>query len=255
MTDVIKIADLLKMLRQQLPTIVATAALVLAIGAGVSALTEQTYSAVAEVLIRDGLGTFGQGTESSSATDRARDIQNEIAFAQSDEVVRAAETIAGGDDHDYVILPKPNADVLLFAAREPTAEGAAAVANAYATAYVQAREKLTEDTFVAAQDAIQKQLQLLDSQIEDAAPDSPFSESLREQRSQLITQAGEIDLLRQTGSKGTAQLTRAAELPEEASAPNWSKNLTLSLVLGVVLGLTVALLRIAGLGGPKETEK
>lgn len=124
--------------------------------------------------------------------------------------------------------PDPDANVITIEATAPSAAGAAALANEFATQFVEWRRETQ-------QEAVQSAIDLLDRQLAQAGPDSANYEDLVSRRSQLAV------LLALT--TGNVVLGEEARPPSEPSSPKPLRNTAMAVLVALVLGFGAAFVR------------
>lgn len=243
LAQTLSVADLLRVVRRRTTSILAALAFCVASAALITAVTPAQYSAVAEVLIRPGLqSSSGESSSATSALDRARDLENELTFARSDRVQQAADASLGFES-EVNLVPRANADVLFFAANDEDPQVAAQIANAHANSFVIIRAEATAAAYLAAVELIEASLAEIEAELSSLTPASGRIPALETKQTLLIEQLAQLELSSEIGAAGLAELTKTATPADSPTSPNWPRNLILSAILGLVLGVGVALLR------------
>ena len=247
----------LRVLRRQGWIIALTAFVAVAGAILVSRLQPKIYAGKAKVLLqsprRDAL--FDQNT--GQRNDPARTVQTEIEVLKSHEV-RAAVRAELGVAPKVSARPVGQADVLEISARSRRPATAAAVANAYATTYIDFRRQQAVDDITMAEREVrskivelQQQVDGIDRQISTAPATQQESlrQSLNPQRDALIQQLfpfrQKLDQLQVEASlrTGGAQLITPASVPAGPASPRPARNVALALPLGLLLGAGLAFAR------------
>jgi capsular polysaccharide biosynthesis protein len=241
-------ADLMqavRVLRRRKAVVLGAAAVLVVVAILVTSLRETPYEATAEVLLRrpSAVGSTGD------ATDPARAIQNEIRLIESD-VVRDRVAVEIGRDATIDVTAGADDDLLSFTAREDDASAAAAVANAYARAYLDVRI----DELTAEADALRQQIDGIDERLVEL-PRPPSTEAdataeldpaVTEERTRLAAERAELQssLLaveaRLAGVGDQPRLVTWAAPPSEPISGGLGRNATVALVLGLLIGALVA---------------
>lgn len=208
---------------------------VVVVVAAVSFLTARqpaTYTATASLLLHDTASELLPGV---AAVDPTRVAANNEELIKLPVVAQRAAALLGnvsaGTVSDAVdIATSQPSDVLRVSASSTSPYRAAAIASAYARAYVDFRRSSEISRLHAALRVLQRQLDLLSP--EDRA--GARGESLRER-------IDEVRLLT-TVRAGDTELVQPATRPSAPSGPHLKRNIVLALVLGAVLGFTLAAL-------------
>lgn len=281
-TRELAIQDYIDILRRRWKVIVAILVLAAAGAAAATLLQETTYQARAEVLIRTSSTNQLFPSATSTGNRIVRQSQAELTFLRTDTYREAAaEELGRRADVAINLVTDVNvADSgrISFVNLDPVPERAAEAAQAYAEAYLEARNssdvqdiqrQLDEATaeqanFSAELEALREPLNELDIVI-DQTTDPTLLEALRVQRTQLTAQLGAdigrvqsnlsqadltVDQLTEarsiiTDQDMTAIISRAAQVPTSPVSTSWVQNLLVALAVGAVLGVGAALLREA----------
>ncbi len=175
-----------------------------------------------------------------------RVLANQIRVIQSEDVrQRAAKKL--GYRATVGASAAKDQDVITLAARATEGKRAAAIANAYATAYIDHRVESAKAENAVAQGELQRQLDDVQAQLKafdqagaranaDTARSSLVGEvnSLKAQMGRLKA-ASEVD-------RGGVQVLQQAAIPTLPFEPRPARSLALGLTVGVLLGLSFAFL-------------
>ncbi len=201
----------------------------------VSVLKEKQYTAQASLLFRDpGLGPDSQGLFEIGDPDRQ--AATNIALVSLQVVADlTAEDLDDDLDGDAVaqqvaIKTDQQSDVVNIRATDSSPERAAELANTFALNYIGFRRN-------ADRSRIRQARRLVARDLEELLPSEragPAGQSLRR----------EIGRLQALGAiqTGNAELVQTASVPESASSPKVKQNMVLGAVVGLVLGIGLALL-------------
>jgi capsular exopolysaccharide synthesis family protein len=223
----------LQTLREGAWLVLATVAVTTSLAVAYVMSTDDVYEAQADMLITpipaddQLLAGLGLITES---VDPTLDVQTAVQLIRTNEVAeRAKETLgldASADDvlADVKVEPLGQSNVVGVIADQPTAKGAADLANAFGDAAVEQRSEELENRI----DAI---LPRLSTQAETAPGDLGL---------EYAQQVAQLEGLRATGDP-TIRVENPAQLPESASWPRPSLTIALSLLAGLALGIIAAL--------------
>lgn len=224
--------------RKQLITVITLLVTVPAVV--LSLLKTPVYAGEAELLIQPRTSETLFDPDRGVRADPARQVKNEIRILSSAPVREAVRSQLGS-------APKVSAseidstDLIKVTARSNDPQRATALANAYSTAYIDFRRKQAVDDLLATSQQVQGKISELQRQI-DAAPGGSQRDSLVQAQS-LFKQ--ELDRLQVAGAlkQGGAQLVTPATVPTSPVEPQPVRTGLLALGLGLVLGLSLAVLR------------
>lgn len=249
----LQLADYLDIVNRRKISIGAIAVLTLALAIVLSALQTPQFRATARVRVEVGSTNTLDDQSNSSASVRARNLQNEVEFANSDRVAAAASE-SFGDEIAAVVAASDDSDTLTFAVIDDNPETAATIANTFASAYVNERSLSTAERFTDTTEVISIRLADIVAQRsaleeERALPGADTSgidnelAALGAEEAGLRSQLGQIDVVSQLNNATSVSVLNAAEPPEGAFAPSWTRNIGLAIVAGLVLGMGVALVQ------------
>lgn len=220
-----------------------------------SLLQTRAYRATAEVLVqpRTTESVFSANQSPSSSGT----VETEIQVLHGDPVHDAVRARLGS-------VPPVSAsrlgetEVMLITADSPQPARAAAVANAYADAYVELRKQEAVGDLTAATNGIKDKIASLDAEITaldnriaqaSAADRAAVEASVRPRYNNLLTQQGllaqKLDQLQvdTTLKTGGARVVKVAQPPASPFKPKPLRNGVAAGVLGLLLGVGVAFLR------------
>lgn len=227
------LADYLAILRRRKWVIIVALVLVPATAFVMAIRQPAVYRASADVLLsRQNLGAQVSGIQDPTVyQDPARWAQTQADIARAPEVADRAADELGSDTPlgRYTVSPKANADLLVFTVSAGDRDNAARLANAYAEAFTEYRSELDTRALVLAQAQLGERLSDLRA---EGQQDSALYASLVENEQQLKTLA----LL--TAPNTVVRPATTAEQTE----PRPKRVALLGAVLGLVLGLGIALL-------------
>lgn len=226
----------LRMLRRRWPIV-----LVCALVAGAATYVVQSrktplYQATATLLFRDpGLSSeFGGGSLFQPSSDPAREAATNLKLVTSADVAVATARALGIPQaqvtHDVTAASEGNSDVVAVTATNPVPAQAARIANAYVDEFIQTRQEADRSKVLQARQLVLDQL----NQLPADQRDGPQGASLRSQADRLLALAG-----LQTGN---AERVAVAATPTSPSSPHVKKTTVLGVMLGLLVGLGIALL-------------
>ena len=205
-----------------------------------SLTAEKQYTATAKLLFRDpgfDQRLFG-GQVLAPSVDPAREAATNVGLVSLDSVAeRAADALSGRpltpeELRDKVtIAAQGQSNVVAVDATDPSPAFAAQLANTVASQYIVFRRDADRRKISQAVSLVRRQLEGL----------TPEQRNGREGRSlsEQVEQLGVLAAL-QTGN---AERVQRAEQPDSPSSPQVVRNVILALILGVMLGVGLALLR------------
>lgn len=237
-------SNYLEILRRHLLLIVLTTLVVAAGTAAVVLRQPNRYDATASVQIYNlssPLQTRG------GQTDLTRAMLTQIAIVHGDQV-RAAVRSALQSAPPVRVTPAGDADVLNITARASTPARAAAIANAYASAYVTVGRQRTQDftnrladTLTAREQALQAQIDALVTQIKQSP--SPALDAQRRvlagQLASLLGSSSDV-ALRAAANSLEAVVIRVAQPPRHPTGSSRSVLLGAGVLVGLLLGFAIA---------------
>lgn len=221
-----------------------------------SLLQPATYSASAELTLIDQPNDPFSSTTTAIVYNPDRNVQNEIGIINS-ESVRSRVRAAIGAAPSVQVASQGQTNTIVITAQTPQPDQAATVANTYARAYIDVKKGQAVDSLQRAVaqtglkiDDLQRQIGFLDRAVADAPPSqqSALQSNLSAQRQSLVTQQTtyqqqvnqlELSVSLQTGG---AQVTSPASPPGSASSPKPARSAVLAFALGLILGVSAALL-------------
>jgi succinoglycan biosynthesis transport protein ExoP len=232
--------DYLRILARRKQLIVVVTLLVTVPAVVLSLLKTPVYAGQAEVLLQPRVSETLFDPNSGVRADPARQVQNEIRILSSAPVRDAVRAQLGA-------APKVSAsaigatDIIQISARSTDPSRSAALANAYATSYIDYRRKQAVDDVLAASQQVQGKITDLQKQI-DAAPGGAQKDSLVQAQSLFKQQ---LDRLQVDAAlkQGGAQLVTPAVVPTSPVEPQPLRTGVIALLFGLLLGLGLAFLR------------
>ena len=225
-----------QILRRRKWLIIETVVVVTAIVVLVSMLQPTLYSATARIMAQSQSPSVSVavGTSIDLAKPDERELQTLASLVVTPEILSAAKALLGWDDQAATLMADvsaeadPNTDIISVTAVRPDPEGAAALANASAAAFVTWRQKTL-------QKSLDEAITLLNEQIAAATTGSVTHTALVERRAQL-------EVLKPLVSGGLT-IGEAAQPPSVPSSPKPLRNGVLAFAAGLVLGVGLAFVR------------
>jgi polysaccharide biosynthesis transport protein len=229
---------ILRVLLRRRWIVLVTIAVVAGVALGASLAQQKQYSATASLLFRD--PQFDQKLFGSSfiapASDPARAAATNVELVSLENVAARTSKALGGSlstrqiGDRMSVAPAGQADIVsaTFTDHDPVL--AAKVANAFAAQYIAFRRDADRSKVAQAQALVRAQL----AQLSPVQANSTEGRALRERNDEL----GVLAAL-QTGN---AELVQSAQVPTSPSGPRPLRNTAIGLVLGLMLGIALALL-------------
>ena len=243
-------------LRRRWKVVVAGLLLGLALGALLLTLQHKQYTSTTSVLVNP-TGSAGV-TLAGGRTTTEVNLDTESQLVESAQVAGAARSLLRTDESVVALLDRvvvtvpPNSQVLAIAYTAGTAKGAQEGSHAFAQAYLTnraAEAKSATDLTVA---GLQTQLKAAQEQLRsatdrassfvDGSPDQVLAEA---QRNVIVSQINDLTSRLaplQTAAPAPGQIITDAPLPQKPSAPLPALDLGGGAVLGLLLGLGLAML-------------
>jgi capsular exopolysaccharide synthesis family protein len=210
---------------------------VIAAGAAhvLSGRQEKKYSATSALLfLSTPLDQELSGRQIVTSVDPTRQAATNQSLIELSSVARLVATQlnvpASLVESEVTFGSDSQSDVLPITATDPRPRLAARIANAYVQDYISFRKTANEAQLTTAETLIRNKL----SALSPAQQTGPVGSALTQDINQL-------DLLKSTQT-GDAQVVSTATVPGSPSFPNTSKDTTLGLLLGVLLGCALVTL-------------
>lgn len=217
-------------LRRGLPLVIAIVVVLAVSVYAVSSALPKRYKATASIVQRTGAVVDQTGNVESIT----RDLNTINALVTTDNVLESAAGKVRGETLDELrdnvsSSVDPNANLIYVTAKDGDPTQAASIANAVATTFVSEQAAITRRQYEQARVELQNELDRL--QASGRAPNQ--EQAIRDRISQLavsIATAG-IELA----------VAQPADVPEAPDTPRPLRNTALGIVLGLFLGVLVAL--------------
>jgi succinoglycan biosynthesis transport protein ExoP len=195
--------------------------------------TPKEYSSSASLLFRDpgfartlyGNDLFDAGQDPKRATQTNLDVVASTNVAVEAKKLLHTDESVGSLLGSITVTPGSDSDVATVEATRPTPNDAAAVANAFAKAYISYRQATDRA-------AVQKAQDLIQSSLNTAAAD---------ERSGLLTSLRQLEVLK-TLQTGNAEVVAQAEPNDSPTSPKPKRDAIFGLIVGLLAGCGLALL-------------
>ena len=244
----------IQLLRRRLWVIVLALILVPGLALAITATQEKRYTATASLLLRD----VGPEQDVVGNEALARLVDPERAAATNTELLaldvvaeRTAEALgparsAGEIASAVEVQAEAESNLRSVTATDTDPELAANLANAYAREYIAFRRETDRDSVVAVQRRLERQIEVLEETTERLAGRESEA-AIRERRlaarqvRQFRAQVAELETLASLQS-GNAELVQDAKVPGSPSSPKPLRALGIGVVVGLLLGVGLAML-------------
>ena len=217
--------------------IVVSVLLISGLAFGYSKAQTKQYDATASLLFRD--SEFDQklfgSTFFSPSRDPDREAVTNTMLAGFDVVARRAAARLGKSltpkqlSDMVTVAAEGRSDVVDITARSPSPTLSAAIANAWAEAYISVRRDADRAKIAEAQRLIERTIEGLGNSAGSAA-----------RRRTLVDRQQQLQIL-ESLQTGNAELAQPATVPPRPSVPKPARNGVVGGILGLVLGLCAAL--------------
>ncbi len=252
----LELRDYLGVLKRRKVIVLLTLALVLGGSLIASYFQEPVYAASARLLLQPRQSESPFDSNSGFRLDPARSLATDIEVLKSQLVQNEVRSRLGSAP-GISANPVGQTDVIRITAQSTDPKRAAEVANTYASAYIDVRQKQAVEGLLTAGEeiqerigALQQQISTLDNQVASApAPDqAAIRLSVSGQREALVQQQA---VFKQTLDKitvdanlasGGAQLVGSAVTPTVPIKPKPMRNAVLAAFVGFMLGVGLAFL-------------
>ncbi len=215
-------------------------------------LQTPTYTATAEVLLQPPQN-FSLTSAGVTQPLSPSDVQTQVQLLTS-APVKAAVAKDLGAAPPVMVSPVGQTNVIEVQAGNENPRRAARTANAYANAYAAFRQSQALSSLTTAANQLQIKVNILDGQIKDitsrlSAASVRDQASLMAQRDSLLTQDTSLKTqlsqiqLAVSANDGGAQLVTPATSPTSPSSPRPARDVLIALVVGLLLGVSLAFLR------------
>ncbi len=231
-------------LRRSLPLVIGIVVVLAASTYAVSTSLPKRYKATASIVERT-----SAITDASSSTDQVvRDLNTIDALLTTDDVLSAAARRVPGESIDSLrgkvsSSVDPNANLIYVTAKDPSPARAAQIANAVSSTFVSEQADIQKRTY-------ERAIADLQDQLSRVSGSTSAEQALRDRINQL-----QVNVATAGADLGIAQ--RAAA-PKTQDTPRPLRNTALGIVLGLFLGVLVAIARdqlVPRVGGSRELSR
>jgi succinoglycan biosynthesis transport protein ExoP len=213
----------------------------LAASLALSLTAHKQYSATAQLLVQPSVTAASAGTVPPPVTQT--DVATELQLVTSAPVVQAVRgTLGSAPAVSAAQVTQTN--VIAITATSPIPSRAARIANLYAKAFVQYRERVASSSLASAETQLRSEISALAKQASSFSgnPTSAAASALLNQEAVLKEQLAQMQV---SGAANTGEvaLVTPAQLPVAPSSPKPVQDALLGLAAGFALGLGASFLR------------
>lgn len=237
--DELTLGDYAAVLRRRLAVVVLLFLASVLLAAVWSLSSTPMYRSTARVLLdqADASDAFDSVFFNSEFADRL--AANEVALIESQLVDDLAESRLGFEAEVSASGSK-ELDVVSVSAKDADPGRAQRIAQVYVQAYLDVRLQLYMNERVDVAEQLVERIASIEDQIELASEED--ADRLQELRDGLATQFDQLNISVDLGTSWGSQIIDQPNLPEAPFAPQTFRNVALGGVLGLILGVGVALL-------------
>jgi len=235
--ETIELADYLRVLRERKWVVLLTTLVVVFAVLLISFLQTPGYRASAKILYnKTNFETALFDMPLFQTRNQERDIQTGASLVKVDAVAQGVRTELGTDrDVDELVdmvtvEPQGATDVIAISAVSADPEEAAAVAQSFATQFIEFRRDTDRAAIIDARDQVGEQMEAL------------TAEERRSEYGLMLREKFESLQILEQFQDGGFRLVQPADVPEAAFSPQPLRNGVLALVVGLVLGVGLAFL-------------
>jgi receptor protein-tyrosine kinase len=228
----------LRVVRDNLLLILVCIALTTGAAVAYSLLSTPIYAADAKLLVRqDDLGASLLDTGQATTEDPVRAAATDLEFASLPSIAaRVNDELRLGETPEELLErveaeAEGESNILSITVEDPSAAGAARIANSFAREYVDFRRASDRRRYTRALSLVRSRI----ARSESLGTSSAEVNALEDQARQL-----ELLASLQTGD---AELIQPADVPESPARPLPVRNGALGLLVGLLLGVAIAVLR------------
>lgn len=234
-----QLLDYLRAVRRRWRTVAALTLLVTAAAVGFSLASEKQYDATVELLLQsqEPVDELLDINRNPAASDPERELNTEVELIKVGPAAAAARRQLGLRRSTETLLRQvetetsTSTNIVALRVRDPDPILSARIANGLADAYVASRLDAARRRYAQASALAQRQLEALDA----AERRSPEGRELA-QRVRDLQMGAALQL-------GSAEVVRRATIPKDAARPRPRLSAALGVMLGLLLGVGVALVR------------
>lgn len=226
-------------LRRRKWWIIAVALLGLVVSLGYSLTQPKSYSASAQLLLQPVNPAIAAGASQQAITPTQ--VLTEIQLVTGANVKAAvARKLGSVPSIDATEVGQTN--VISLTATASTPARAAAVANAYANAFVASQQAANTSSLTAAESQLSQQIASIQSQITSLGTGSANAAQVTALSTQEAALKDQLAQLQVSGAVNTdsVEVVTPATAPTSPSAPRPSRDAIIGVVIGLLLGIGVA---------------
>lgn len=246
-TQAADIRTYLRMLNRRKVTVGLTTLTVVALALAYSFVKSPLYTARAQLLVPEksvtsALAPAASQSDLPATESLQRMLLDAQQFAQGDQTRKAAAAILG-HAAPIAVSASSTTDVLTFTSTNSSNTEAAAIANAYAQAYVSASRANEVAQYTQQVAALQSSIAQLQRSAAASPPGSLQQAAVQSTINSFTQSLQQLQAASQLAAQTGPSVITAAKPPKSPSSPKPVRNGLLGLLVGLVLGVGLALLR------------
>lgn len=240
--DELSLSDYLAILRRRWNYIVGALLALVVLGLVYSLLQTPRYRATAEVLVDPTSSSQLFDPVTGQRRSETRVIETEVKFVTS-RLVEVTVENALGFETEMSASAATNADVIEIHATSTDADRAALVANTYAETYIEERRRQAIDDIENTAAVVQQRINDLTDDLRALGATDPRRASIERTIATYDDALSALDITSELAGGISARIISAAETPDGPYVPQTTRNVVLAAVVGLILGVGIALLR------------
>jgi tyrosine-protein kinase len=208
----------LTVLRRSAPLMIAIVVVLTGIVLALSLVADKSYRSSAQLIINTSVSTLG----TTDATAQQRQLTTLQALVTSPTVLTSAAKRSNRSEsqleNNVSASSDPNANLLTITAEDPTAAGAALVANSVASAFIKSQAQIERAQLQRARAELDQQIASL--RASNATANADEIAALQQTRGQIAVQS--------TSAGDELQIARSAQVPSGPASPRPIPNTVLA---------------------------
>lgn len=201
----------------------------------VSTLQPPSYKASADLLLNQDVFDVNYNVVSKDFSEPA--LNDQISILTGPAISQEAAKL--GATSEATAIPKSNSNEITIMASSSDRDKAIATVNAYIQAYVQYGQSRNQSALSDASVHLQARIDQFQQAVNNALPEDRGI--LQQQQLRFMDQVTRLEIQRGLASK-SATIVRDAEAPTSPSSPTPLRDGAFGLIIGLILGVSVAVL-------------